>query len=74
MNICILLHLVGFLQPRITMHGTTNIKFVIICRLILLRTRNFYNKFEDEIKHSFYLNVFMSPDYFPENHAANETV
>jgi len=26
-NICILLHLVGFLQPRITMHGTTNIKF-----------------------------------------------
>ena len=27
MNICILPHLVGFLQPRITMHGTTNIKF-----------------------------------------------
>ena len=25
-NICILLHLAGFLQPRITMHGTTNIK------------------------------------------------
>jgi len=26
MNIYILLHLVGFLQPRITMHGTTNMK------------------------------------------------
>ena len=25
---CILLHLIGFLQPRITMHGTTNIKKV----------------------------------------------
>ena len=24
--ICILLHLVGFLQPRITLHGTTKIK------------------------------------------------
>ena len=25
---CILLHLVGFLQPRIAMHGTANIKNV----------------------------------------------
>ena len=25
------MHLVGFLQPRITMHGTTNIKFNICC-------------------------------------------
>ena len=23
-----MLHLVGFLQPRITIHGTTNIKFM----------------------------------------------
>jgi len=27
-NICILLHLIGFFQPRITMHGATNLKFM----------------------------------------------
>ena len=27
-NICILLHLVGFLQPKITTHGNTSIKFI----------------------------------------------
>jgi len=27
-HICILVHLVGFLKPRITMHGTTYIKFI----------------------------------------------
>ena len=27
-HICILVHLVGFVQPRITMHGTTNVKFI----------------------------------------------
>jgi len=30
MNICILLHLVGFLRPTITMHRTTNIKCKIL--------------------------------------------
>jgi len=48
---CILLHLVGFLQPRITMHGTTNVKFnaclflCVLCVQLLAVLLNIANKF-----------------------------
>jgi len=53
-NICILLHLVGFLQPRITMHRTTNLKLMIISWSILLRIRNFLDKICRENQNTYF--------------------